>query len=147
MYNCLISHSVRHYHTQTILSSSRNMLVGTILCWHNGRTLTSSSQGRGFEACHLSWQCERKWWKINFQKYHIRYFEPFALQSGSRNWVHTTRIHSFQRQHHFGAKTSWSTFMVEKLDSTPSKSGSSLPIRIDAYFVLFKEVYYWNTVT
>ncbi len=33
-------------------------------------------------------------------------------------------------------------FLVEKLDSTPSKSGSGLPIQIDAYFVLFKDVCY-----
>jgi len=31
--------------------------------------------------------------------------------SGSSNWVHTTWIHSI----HHGAKTNWSTFLVEKL--------------------------------
>jgi hypothetical protein len=33
-------------------------------------------------------------------------------------------------------------FWWKSLDSTPSKSGSSLPIQIDAYFVLFKDVCY-----
>ncbi len=37
-----------------------------------------------------------------------------ALQVGPSNWVHKTRIHSIQRWHHFGAKTSRSTFLLEK---------------------------------
>ena len=42
-------------------------------------------------------------------------FEHFALQVGSSNWVHKTRIHSIQRWHHFAAKTSQSTWMAPPL--------------------------------
>ncbi len=42
-------------------------------------------------------------------------FEHFALQVGSSNWFHKTRIHSIQRWCHFGAKTCRSTFLVKKL--------------------------------
>ncbi len=37
-----------------------------------------------------------------------------ALQVWSSKWVHKTWIHSIQRWHHFDAKTSQSTFLLEK---------------------------------
>ncbi len=44
--------------------------------------------------------------------YHVR-LSHLALQVGSSNWVHKTQIHSIQRWRHFGAKTSWSTVLLE----------------------------------
>jgi hypothetical protein len=50
----------------------------------------------------------------SWQKYHVRYLSHLALQVGSSNWVHKIRIHSIQRWHHFGTKTSRSAFLLEK---------------------------------
>ncbi len=80
-------------------------------------------------------------------KLSCKIFEHFALQVDPVIEFLQLGFTPFKRRHHFGTKTSWSTFLVEKLDSIPSKSGSGLPIRIDAYFALFKDVCYWNTVT
>jgi hypothetical protein len=52
----------------------------------------------------------------------------------------TTQIHSTQRQHHSGAKTSQSTFLVEKQLHPPLNLDPVYLIRIDSYFVLFKDV-------
>ncbi len=46
--------------------------------------------------------------------HHVRYWSHLALQGGSCNWVHKTRIHSIQRWHHFVAKTRRSTILLEK---------------------------------
>ncbi len=67
-------------------------------------------------------QCCLKWylhWKGFGQKrsiwycYHLRYLNHLALQVGSSNWVHKTRIHAIWRWHHFGAKTRQSAFLLE----------------------------------
>jgi hypothetical protein len=46
--------------------------------------------------------------------YHVRYLSHLAVQVGSSNWGHKTRIHSIQRCRHFGAKSSRSAFLLEK---------------------------------
>ncbi len=46
--------------------------------------------------------------------YHVRYLSHLALQVESSNWEHLTRIHSIQSRCYFGAKTSRSTFLLEK---------------------------------
>ncbi len=46
--------------------------------------------------------------------FHVRYLSHLALQVGFSNGVHKTRIHSIQRWHDFGVKTSWSAFLLEK---------------------------------
>ncbi len=58
--------------------------------------------------------------------YHIKIFEHFALQVGSSNRVHKTRIHSIQRGCYFGAKTSRSTFLFWELASTSLNTGLSI---------------------
>ncbi len=76
-------------------------------------------------------------------QYHVRYLSPLALQVGSINCVHKTRIHSTQRWHHFGAKTSRLVapplFMLDPV----------FLIQINSYSVLFKrqldEIHYLET--
>ncbi len=58
--------------------------------------------------------CSYQSFSVKLNIYHVRYLSHLALQVGSSNWVHKTRIHSIQRWHHFGSKTSQSTFLLEK---------------------------------
>jgi hypothetical protein len=53
------------------------------------------------------------WMEQLLRYYHVSIW-ALCSTGGSSNWVHTTRIHSIQRLRHFGAKTSWSAFLVEK---------------------------------
>jgi hypothetical protein len=46
--------------------------------------------------------------------HHVRYLSNLALQVGSSNWVHKTRIHSIQRWHHFGIKLANPLFPSER---------------------------------
>ncbi len=87
-----------------------------------------------------------KWWLSLSWHYHIRVynnkhlicsmthlfnisykiFEHLVLKVGSSNWVHKTQIHSIQRWHPFGAKTSRSAFLLEKRLHPLSNTGSSI---------------------
>ncbi len=72
--------------------------------------------------------------------YHVRYLSHLALQVGSSNWVHKTRIHFIQRWPHFGTKTSQSAFPFGKAAPPHFILDPVFLIRIDSHSVLYKLV-------
>jgi hypothetical protein len=77
--------------------------------------------------------------QINYLWYHVRYLSTLLCKMV---WVIDfiqLRSTPFKRRHYFGAKTSLSSFLVEK-QLPPLKPDPINLIQIKSYFVLFKDV-------
>jgi hypothetical protein len=73
-------------------------------------------------------------------------FEHFAVQVDPVIEFFQLRSTPFKDSAILVQKLADPPFWWKKLDSIPSKSRSRLPIQINSYFVVFKDVCYWNSV-